>query len=180
MQTYRNLIINILNHIGSGVPDALRPGYEEVKEWPQPAFKALRKQGVIKPASPAKVVVCPGCEEACLMPVEVIPGNDVRPARIFIGCDKREDAGRIPIDENSLKNWQIDVEQLASFLSTALGADSNIEELLPNQAYYLGTLTINRKRRSAIFVGNKETLDSLFEAGLLEQYLPPFLLRVGN
>ena len=141
MQTYHNLIINILNHIGSGVTDALRFGYEEVKEWPEPAFKALIKQGFIKPASPAKVMDCPGCEEACLMPVEVIPGTDGRPARIFIACDKREDAGRIPIDENVLKNWQIYVEELASFLATALDTDSNIEELLPNQAYYLGTLT---------------------------------------
>ena len=180
MQPNNNIITEILNRIGAGVPDALTIRYKEVNAWPQPAFKALIKHGVIKSASPANVITCPGCEEACLMPVIVYPTQDDRPARIFIACENREDTGRIPIEPSDLEQWQIDIGRFVSLLASALDTGHSPDDIIPLQAFYLGAVTINRKKRSAIFVSNQETLDASLEAGLFEQYLQPFFLVAGG
>jgi len=180
LQPNNNLIREILNRIGTGIPDALSIGYKEVNAWPQPAFNALIKHGVIKPVSPANVIICPGCEKACLMPVIVYPTHDDRPARIFIACDKREDTGRIPIEPSDLEQWQIDIGRFVSLLASALDTGHSPDKIIPLQAFYLGAATINRKKRSAIFVSNKKTLESPLEAGLFEEYLRPFFLVAGG
>ena len=122
MENRTNEIIELLNFLDSnfdtGIPEALLISNDMIESWVN--SEVLKKHGIIKsvPFSSvsSSIITCPGCEEACLMPVEVIPGTDVRPARIFIACDKRDDVGRISIDKNALKKWQIDVEQLACFI----------------------------------------------------------------
>lgn len=176
MQTNHKLITEILDRIGTGVPSALLIHNENVNNWSQSAFKAIQTMGIIKPASPAKIIDCPGCEDACLMPVEVMPGDGTRPARIFIACDKREDTGCILIDPADLERWQIDVERFASLLASALDTGHVPVEIIPHQAFYLGTLAVNRKRRTAVFVGNNESLKSLLEADIVQKYPHPFFL----
>jgi len=149
---------------------------KELAAWPQDDVATLKRLRLLKKAAPTKVIECPGCEEACLMPVNVYPAQDDRPARIFIACDKRDDTGRIPIDPVNLEQWQIDAGRFAYMLEVALGTGHDPVEIVPHQAFYLGPLTINRKRRSAIFISNNETLEYSLEAGLFEQYPRPFFL----
>ena len=153
---------------------------EEIESWPQGDIAALKRHKLVKKATPAKVIACPGCEEACLMPVHVYPAQDDKSLRIFISCDKREDTGRILINPAELEQWQIDVGCFVSLLAATLGTGHAPDEIIPQQAFYLGALTINRKRRSAIFVGNNETMNSSIEAGLFQLYPNPFfLIAVG-
>jgi hypothetical protein len=58
----------------------------------QGAIEALLKAGLAGPHTAASSVVCPGCEQACLMPFEV----DETGAGIstFVVCDKPQDLGR--------------------------------------------------------------------------------------
>ena len=149
---------------------------EEIEAWPPGDVAALKRLKIVKKATPAKVIACPGCEEACLMPVHVYPAQDDRALRIFISCDKREDTGRIQIDPAELERWQIDVGRFVSLLAAALGTGHAPDEIIPQQTFYLGALTINRKRRFAIFVCNNEVLNASIESDLFHLYPHPFFL----
>ena len=167
----------ILNHfalIGREGEETL--SVEEIEAWPPGDVAALKRLKIVKKATPAKVIACPGCEEACLMPVHVYPVQDDRALRIFISCDKREDTGRIQIDPAELERWQIDVGRFVSLLAAALGTGHAPDEIIPQQTFYLGALTINRKRRFAIFVCNNEVLNASIESDLFHLYPHPFFL----
>jgi hypothetical protein len=171
------MIEMILNHfalIGREGEETL--SVEEIEAWPPGDVAGLKRLMVVKKATPAKVIACPGCEEACLMTVHVYPAQDDRALRIFISCDKREDTGRILIDPAELEQWQIDVGRFVSLLAAALGTGHAPDEIIPQQTFYLGALTINRKRRSAIFVCNNEVLNASIESDLFHLYPHPFFL----
>lgn len=147
---------------------------EQLETWPQEEVASLKKLGFLKKAAPAKTVECPGCENGCLMPVNVYPAQEVRPARLFVACDKRDDTGRVLIESKALEQWQIDIPRFTSLLASALGIDQAPDEILPQQAYYLGALTINQKRRSAFFVVNEAILNYALESDLFGRYGQPF------
>jgi hypothetical protein len=168
------LILNRFAAIGRDGAEILST--EELAAWPQGDVAVLKRLNLLKKAAPAKIIECTGCEEACLMPVNVYPTQNGRAARIFIACDKREDTGRILIDPADLEQWQIDVGRFVSLLASALGTDYVPDEIVTKQVFYLGALAINRKRRSAIFIANKEMLNSALESDLFRQYAHPFFL----
>ena len=168
------LILNRFAAVGREGAEILSS--DDLESWPSEHIAALKRLGLVKKAAPAKVIECPGCEEACLMPVHVYPTQEGRPARIFIACDKREDTGRILIEPADLEQWQIDIVRFAFLLSASLCTDHVPDAIIPQQAFFLGSFTINRKRRSAIFVVNNDSLNSAIESGLLEQYPHPFFL----
>lgn len=177
---HNQVLQQILQRLDSPDRVALLFTADEVGAWPWDALEALKQQSIIKPAKPANVVECPGCEEACLMPVQVISGDGVRPARVFIVCDKRKDTGRIPIDHVTLQRWQIVVEHLVRELASAMVTDQNPEEIIAGRVYYLGAITLNRKKRSAFFICNtKEAAlanDSPFNTSMVDQFPNPFFL----
>jgi hypothetical protein len=161
----------ILNRFtATGQDEAEIISAEQLATWPQQEVTALKRFGLLKKAAPAKTVECPGCEDACLMPVQVFPAQDDRPARLFVACDKREDTGRILIEPAALEQWQIDIPRFASLLASALGTGYTPDEIIPQQAFYLGALTINRKRRSVFFIADAEILHSALDSGLFKKY----------
>jgi len=149
---------------------------EELAAWPHDDVVALKRLNLLKKASPAKAVECKGCEESCLMPVHVCTEQDGRPARLFVACDKREDTGRVLIEPAALEQWQVDIDLFVSLLASTLDTGHVPDEIIPQQVFYLGSLTINGKRRSVIFVSDNETLISSLEEGLLDRYPHPFFL----
>jgi len=52
---------------------ALLIGFDETRSWPESVLDALVQSSLVAPASPAKSLVCGGCEEDCVMPVEQSP-----------------------------------------------------------------------------------------------------------
>ena len=172
------LILNRLEAIGQDEAEILSA--EDLADWPPGDVAALKQVGLLKKAAPAKIVECPGCEYACLMPVNTYPAQDGRPARIFVACDKREETGRILIDPAGLEQWQIDISRFASLLALALGTGHFPDEIIQQQAFYLGALPIRGKRRSAFFITNNESLNLALESGPVLQYpLPFFLVAAG-
>jgi hypothetical protein len=93
---------------------------DEIAEWPDGAFDTLAKAGLLRPASPAQVLTCIGCEQYCSMPINSLPALEDRPARIFIACDKRDDVGRLPVEATRLRQWQFSGEALARVLAELL------------------------------------------------------------
>ena len=96
-------------------------GADETADWPDGALAVLTKAGLLRPAQPAQVIECDGCERNCFMPVIVRPADGVRPARAFISCDKPEDVGRVPVDMSRLAQWTITGGLLAKSLARLMG-----------------------------------------------------------
>lgn len=103
-----------------GAPLAI--GGDEVDAWPTGMAEALLTQGAIERAAPAASMACPGCEEACTMPVHQVPRDGAETAA-FIVCDKRDDMGRVPVPLRLLARWQLTPYTLARALARGLGQD---------------------------------------------------------
>lgn len=59
---------------------------EELTRWPPAAVAAMKAQKLLVKAPAGKSVVCPGCEEECVMPVNVVRG-EAQPTTAFVVCD---------------------------------------------------------------------------------------------
>lgn len=92
--------------------------WDEVKSWPDNKLAFFEKIGLLKAAQPMTDVECDGCEENCIMPVNIYPTSEATPARAFIVCDKRDDIGRVKVDFDRLKQWQVTVLQLGQFVAS--------------------------------------------------------------
>lgn len=95
----------------------------EVSAWPADLVAALRAMCLLTHASPANSIECPGCEEACVMPVHVIPATASLPSRALIGCDKRDDIGRVSVTIGSLARLKSSGPMLAEALAKLLFFD---------------------------------------------------------
>lgn len=102
---------------GGGVVEV--PG-NELAGWPQDDVAALKSYAVLLPGKPAESAICPGCELACGMPVQVLPRTG-RPASLFIVCDKPVDINRVAVSPAALEQWQVSVQSLADAISRLLG-----------------------------------------------------------
>jgi len=82
-------------------------GADEIAEWPPGIFERLRDANLLSETEPTQILECQGCEQACTMPVEILPQESGRPARAFIACDKRSDVGRVAVPFPRLRQWQM-------------------------------------------------------------------------
>ncbi len=62
-------LIELLGRVGARLGESVTVSTEELSQWPTEAVAALKLQGLLLKARPAKSVVCPGCEQECSMPV---------------------------------------------------------------------------------------------------------------
>ena len=92
----------------------------ELAEWPAAALAQIKAEGLLVKGSPANVVVCPGCEDDCAMPVETdtTPGGTLR---AFVVCDQRDDVARVAIARDLLEQWTCSPERVADVLAQLLG-----------------------------------------------------------
>ena len=97
---------------------------DEVAGWPLDAVKALEAVGLLAQASHANTTECDGCEEACTMPVHIIPERPPMPGRAFIVCDRRDDIGRVVVAIERLGRRKSSGALLAQALGKALFPES--------------------------------------------------------
>lgn len=91
-------------------------GFYEVSEWPKGLKQGLEALQILTLANPVRSLECPGCEEGCFMPVDILSGENGKPGRAFISCDKTANLGRIPIKLNQLVQWKMTGNSLAKGL----------------------------------------------------------------
>ena len=114
------LLVELLARLavaGSGVVEV--PG-DELAGWPQDDVASLKSHAVLLPGKPTESAVCPGCERACGMPVQVLPRTG-RAASLFIVCDKPVDINRVAVAPAALERWRVSVQSLADAISRLLG-----------------------------------------------------------
>ena len=91
----------------------------ELNQWPAGAVSAMKAHGLVSKAPSANSAICPGCEQDCTMPVEMIPVRSGLPG-LFVVCDKRDDTNRVAISPDHLAQWQASFVGVAKFVGESL------------------------------------------------------------
>lgn len=136
---------------------------DEIKNWPTSITNILLKHEILQRAQPARVVECKGCEENCIMPVNVFPAENKQPARAFVACDKRNDVGLVPVDISRLQQWQSTIEMIATNLMVLLQLPQITPKLVASKQWHIGVLQ-GKKHKSPILLLSENNL-SLSLAG---------------
>ena len=154
---------------------------EQLHEWPDASVTSLKLAGLLVRAGYRKTVVCDGCEQACLKTVlqSQVPG-DLTSLRFFIACEEYDEVGRISVNPVTLEQWQIDIYQFTKMLAAALVVESEPEEIVPEQVFNIGTLTINQRIRSVVFAVNRRVFHFYLDNGYEIGSNPVFLIGAGQ
>lgn len=117
-------LTEVLARLGAARGQVVGFSADELQRWPADAVAAFMAQGVLRRGKPAETAVCPGCERACVMPVQQRhrPGVSAAASAAFIVCDRRDDIGRVPLAPAHLERWRVDAQTLGDALAGLLGA----------------------------------------------------------
>jgi hypothetical protein len=112
-------LAELLARLGGSPGAAVLISEQELNTWPLEAVKAMKSQKLLVSARPASSVVCPGCEQECVMRVHSLPQKTRGPAA-FIVCDKRSDINRVAVPISRLEQWQASASSIADLIARLL------------------------------------------------------------
>ena len=107
-------LLELLDRVGASRDAAALVSVEELSRWPADAVRELKAKKLLQRASPAISVVCPGCEQECVMPVHT-PHALAGVAASFVVCDKRDDINRVAVSVERLRQWRCCAETVGAF-----------------------------------------------------------------
>lgn len=113
------ILADLIARVGAAAGLARVTG-EEVASWDPEFLSAIRRAGLLREDRPSSSVVCPGCERACLMPINMQRAADDS-TRYFVVCDKRDDVNRVRISTAAVLRWRIDLHTLAAVIGGGIG-----------------------------------------------------------
>ena len=113
-------LIELLGRVGARLGESVTVSTEELNQWPAAAVSALKSQGLLLKARPAKSVICDGCEQDCSMPVQTVTRANGS-VTSFVVCDKRSDTNRVPVPAARLALWRCDAQAVCGFIAASLG-----------------------------------------------------------
>ncbi len=113
-------LLELLERVGASRDAAALVSEEELSRWPAEAVRELKAKKLLQRASPAVSVVCPGCEQECVMPVHT-PSAGAGAAASFVVCDKRDDINRVAVSAERLRQWRCGAEAVGAFVAQSLG-----------------------------------------------------------
>jgi len=116
-------LIELLERVGAVHGKPVYFNEQELNKWSVDFVTAIKSSGLITQAAPAKSTVCPGCEQACAMPIIIL--NKENTSKAFVFCDKRNDVNRILIPLEALEQWQASAYSIANLLSRLLELPSS-------------------------------------------------------
>ena len=119
---------------------------EEVRQWPADAVSAMKSHRLLTRARLATTVVCPGCEEDCVMPVQTMPAGP-RGSAPFIVCDKRSDINRVALPTERVAQWKCDAEAIAQWVVEHLGVRRSGRRSDSSGSLYLGVAAGDTRRQ---------------------------------
>lgn len=113
-----DVLHRLLDRLGAADGAAVLISDHELTQWPATAVAALKAHQLLVRATPASSVVCPGCEDECVMPVQVVTYPTGRAA--FVVCDRRADISRVSVPTGRLEQWQTSAALFADLLARLL------------------------------------------------------------
>ena len=138
-------LLELLERVGASRDAAALVSEEELNQWPAEAVRELKAQKLLAKASPAVSVVCPGCYQECVMPVDTVSAGAGNAAS-FIVCDKRDDINRVEVPAERLRQWRCGAEAVGAFVAQSLGIRSDNQRKADAGLWELGL--VRGKRRS--------------------------------
>ncbi len=139
-------LIELLDRVGANHGAAVLVNDDELRQWPSEAVKAMKSQRLVTKARPAASVICPGCEQECVMPVHTVPAT-TRSAVSFIVCDKLSDINRVPLSAGRLIQWQCDAELVCGFVAARLGVRHSDRQTANADLWEIGVASGNKRRQ---------------------------------
>ena len=88
-------------------PDADTVSADEIEDWPQGKLNELVTAGILTEIPHAKGIICNQCEENCYIEPDIRNPANGKAVGVFV-CSR----GRIEVDLNRLKQWQINKDKL--------------------------------------------------------------------
>lgn len=116
---FADALPTLLDRLAAAAGDVALFSERELAEWPSAALAQLKAEGLLVKGPPADTLTCPGCEEDCLMPVEIATTSSGT-LRAFVVCDKRNDVARVAIARDLLEQWTSSPERVADVLARLL------------------------------------------------------------
>ncbi len=150
-------LLELLERVRASRGAAALVSEEELSRWPAEAVRELKAQKLILRASPAVSVVCPGCEQECVMPLYTPPAG-TGPAVSFVFCDKRDDIDRVEVPAEGLRQWRCGVEAVGAFVAQSLGLRSDSQRKTDAGLWELG-LVAGKKRSQMLCLRANEALE---------------------
>ncbi len=126
-----SVLIKLINRISAQKGKIVLINTHELNEWPVDVVACMKASGLLEKGPPAKSAVCPGCEEACSMSVNILVNRSNKPVA-FIFCDKRDDINRVQVPQDYIEHWQCSGYLIAKFVSKIL--DLPMPHTIPSNA----------------------------------------------
>lgn len=161
--TPQTALDELLARLAASRGEAVYVADNELVGWPPDVVANLKAARLFVRASPAASAVCPGCEHACAMAVEVLPDAG-HGAAAFIVCDKRADINRVAVPITALERWKASGELLADCLARLLNMESRHRGGDAEGRWSVGMLD-GRKRKERLFLHAGESVLKLSVAG---------------
>jgi hypothetical protein len=139
-------LIELLARVGARHGEPVLITDAELSQWPAAEVAAMKSQGLLAKARPAASVMCPGCEQQCVMPVHTVSSNG-RDRRSFVVCDKRSDINRVPVAREQLTQWRCDAEAVCGFVAASLGVRRSEARPADSDLIPIGIASGNKKRQ---------------------------------
>jgi hypothetical protein len=148
-------ILELLARMGATSGAAIFVSDEELSYWPAAAVKAMKSQKLLAKTRPAASVVCPGCEQECVMPVHSPPAGPCGAAS-FIVCDKRSDINRVAVAAERLAQWRCDTDAWCRFAAHSLGLRRSDKPSVGGGFCEIGIATGNKRTQMLCLKVNGE------------------------
>lgn len=118
--TADEVLVELFERLASVRGSSVVISSRELANWPANIVSAMKKQGLLSQARPAKSTICPDCERECLMPLHFM-SNSAGHSQALIVCDKRDDVNRVLVTLDSLEQWQTSADALTDMLAQLSG-----------------------------------------------------------
>ena len=142
--TPQDALCELLARLGASKGAAVLVSEEELDHWPAQAVKAMKLQKLLVKARPTSSVVCPGCEEECVMPVHTL-ASEYQGSASFIVCDKRSDVNRVAVPAGRMKQWQCSAEAVRGFVALSLELRTRSQTQENTGLWEIGLATGNKR-----------------------------------
>jgi hypothetical protein len=150
-------LLELLERVGASRDTAALVSEKELSRWPAGAVRELKAKNLLQRASPAVSVVCPGCEQECVMPVHT-PHSGAGTAASFVVCDKRDDINRVAVSAERLRQWRCGAEAVGAFVAQSLGLRPGSQRKAGAGLWELG-LVMGKRRNQMVCLGENGALE---------------------
>lgn len=137
----------ILNLLFAAADDVGRTfDHRDLAEWPAGSLEVFLHLGLLRQSAGGLMASCPSCDDGHVEPVAQRPGPDGQP-RLYIYCPEQL---RLEVSAEMCRGWAVDLDGLATLVSSAMELKGTPKPLMPNRLWRLGRIPWEGKTREVM------------------------------